>query len=311
MNIIPIRYINDAAAQDTKKLIRESEAFYANQLTACAKQISERCEEKPILLLSGPSGSGKTTSALRIQALLEDWNCHSMVLSMDNYYLPADQTPQALTADGKVDYESPYRLDIPLLSEHLERLARCEEIHLPVFNFAEQKREQGRVLRREPGTLMILEGIHALNPEVTGSAGDYASCIYVSVRTRLKKEDGSLLHPSKIRLMRRLIRDQLYRGRKPLDTLAMFESVSAGEEKYILPYKHRAEYEIDTMLSYEASAYRPHLLEALRREYDGTEQTAYFGEILSFLEELAPIKESDVPDRSLVREFIGGSTFTY
>lgn len=311
MNIIPIKEINRAVEDDPVALICESEQHYAEQINTVAKDILKHRREKPILLLSGPSGSGKTTSALRIEALLRSWGCDAMTLSMDNYYLPADATPQAMNEQGEVDYESPYRLDIPLLSDHLTRLAQCEEIQLPVFNFAKQCREQGPVLRRRPGSLLILEGIHALNPEVTGAAGEFASCIYVSVRTRLKKADGALLHPSKIRLMRRLIRDKLYRGRCLGDTLTLFHSVSRGEDLYIMPHKHRATYEIDTLLGYEASVYQPILCAELRELAKFYPDFNEYADLLAFLEELSPLPAENVPDRSLVREFIGGSTFLY
>ena len=133
--------LNQQMHTDPIYAIAESEQRYTQQLTRIALDILKHRKEKPILLLSGPSGSGKTTSALRIEQLLEGWGCAAMVLSMDNYYLPESQTPQALNEHGVVDYESPYRLDIPLLNEHLERLSRCEPIQLPVFNFAKQCRE--------------------------------------------------------------------------------------------------------------------------------------------------------------------------
>ena len=180
MRKLEISMLNQQMHTDPIYAIAESEQRYTQQLTRIALDILKHRKEKPILLLSGPSGSGKTTSALRIEQLLEGWGCAAMVLSMDNYYLPESQTPQALNEHGVVDYESPYRLDIPLLNEHLERLSRCEPIQLPVFNFAKQCREPGKTIQRRPNELVILEGIHALNPKVTGNAGAFASCIYVS-----------------------------------------------------------------------------------------------------------------------------------
>ncbi len=311
MNKIPISQINQAIQQDTEQFICQSEQQYADQLIRVAQKIMKNRAEKPILLLSGPSGSGKTTSALRMEALLEGWGCDAMVLSMDNYYLPETETPAALNENGQVDYESPYRLDIPLLNHHLEKLSRCEPIQMPSFNFAKQCRESGSMVCRKPDTLVILEGIHALNPEVTGAAGDFTACIYVSVRTRLERADGALLHPSKIRLMRRLMRDRLFRGRKPEDTFALFRSVSRGETLYIMPHKHRATYEIDTLIPYEACIYKSMLLPELKALLQNCPQYAEYADIAAFLEELQSIPDSMVPDRSLVREFIGGSTFSY
>lgn len=311
MRKLEISMLNQQMHTDPIYAIAESEQRYTQQLTRIALDILKHRKEKPILLLSGPSGSGKTTSALRIEQLLEGWGCAAMVLSMDNYYLPESQTPQALNEHGVVDYESPYRLDIPLLNEHLERLSRCEPIHLPVFNFAKQCREPGKTIQRRPNELVILEGIHALNPQVTGNAGAFASCIYVSVRTRLQAEDGALLHPSKIRLMRRLIRDRFFRGREPVDTFRLFESVSRGEHQYIMPFKHRAAYQIDTLIDYEPSVYRSILLPDLLNIADTYPDYAQYADIAAFLQALEPVPQDLVPGISLVREFIGGSTFHY
>ena len=311
MKILKIPELNQRMHTDPIYMIAESEQQYNQQLTRVALDILKHRKDKPILLLSGPSGSGKTTSALRIEQLLEGWGCAAMVLSMDNYYLPESETPQALNEHGVIDYESPYRLDIPLLSDHLAKLSRCEPIQLPVFNFAKQCRETGQTIQRKPDELVILEGIHALNPEVTGSAGAFASCIYVSVRTRLQGEDGTLLHPSKIRLMRRLMRDRIFRGREPVDTFRLFESVSRGEHQYIMPFKHRAAYEIDTFIDYEASVYRSILLPDLLQIADTYPDYARYADIAAFLQALELVPQELVPGISLVREFIGGSTFHY
>lgn len=311
MNVYQIANINKKNRNNLQELIALSEKKYADQLLNVALRVREDRREKPILLLSGPSGSGKTTSALRIQALLKQRGCESMVLSMDNYYLPETETPQAFNEHGVVDYESPYRLDIPLITEHLQLLAAGKEIEMPVFNFAKQCRERGSRICRKPDSLIILEGIHALNPDVTGHGDDFASCIYVSVRTRLQKKDGALLHPSRIRLMRRLMRDHLFRGRTPMETLTMFESVSAGEETYIMPYKHRATYEIDTLHAYEASVYQSILLPELKALAESGTLNEDSRHISDFLAELDPIPMEQVPGTSLIREFIGGSTLTY
>nr|MCR5817318.1 nucleoside kinase [Ruminococcus sp.] len=266
-------------------------------------------KDKPIILLSGPSGAGKTTSAKRIEELLDEQDIETYTISMDNYFLPESETPNAVDENGKVDYESPYRMDIKLLNEHMMKIANCEPIEIPSFNFAEQKREPGFTYKRKPGELVLFEGIHALNPEVTNISDDIANCIYVSIRTRLELDNGALLHPSHIRLMRRLLRDKQYRGRGFEATMDMFDSVERGESLYIMPYKDRAKIHIDTFIMYEASVYKPFLYDGLREVFERSEDHKNHEQMQDFLKALEAIPAESVPDYSLVREFIGGSRF--
>lgn len=311
MRIISTDELNRRIKDSAEELIKEEEKAYENRLIEAAEVLKENVSSKPILLLSGPSGSGKTTSALRIEAILDGWGCETHTLSMDSYFLPASETPDAVDENGEVDYESPLRLDTELLNDHLGKIANCEEIEIPKFNFAEQKREKGRKLLRKPGELVVIEGIHALNPDITGRSYSFATGIYVSVRTRMQNSAGELLHPSKIRVMRRLMRDVEHRGRKPSETLDMFRSVERGENLYIMPYKHRAHFDIDTFFSYEVPIYRERLIpvfEELSRSYGSYDR---FAEVLEFLRELEPLDPALVPQNSLIREFIGGSNFEY
>ena len=301
MRCVKVEYLNNAAA-NPEIFIDEGERLYFEQLSAAAEKIYEQRAEKPIVLISGPSGSGKTTSAVRVAAALREKGCGAHVISMDNYFLPLKKDKELHGED--IDYESPERLDIPLFHDHLEKLRRCEEIFIPNFDFAVQDRVGGMALKREKGDLVILEGIHALNPQVTGDSDDYTHRIYVSVRTRLQKGEV-LLHPSKIRLMRRLMRDKLYRGRELSETFEFFKSVERGENLYIMPHKHRADFDIDTFIEYEASVYRDILLPELEnasRFYEGYEK---FADIERFLKALSPVDKKYVPENALIREFIG------
>ena len=311
MRILSTADLNYMIKNDTQGFIEKSEKNYANHIYEIAETLRENVHAKPIVLLSGPSGSGKTTSALRIESLLDSWGCKTHTLSMDSYFLPADETPDAVDENGEIDYESPLRMDIELLNEHLEKIANCEEIQVPRFNFVEQKRERGHVLHRKHNEIVVIEGIHALNPEITGQSYDFATGIYVSVRTRIQNLRGELLHPSKIRVMRRLMRDIEQRGRRPEDTLSMFMSVERGEGLYIMPYKHRAHFDIDTFFDYEVPLYKDRLIpvfEKLSKTYD---KYARFSEILDFLYELEGIDPEKVSTNALIREFIGGSDYTY
>ncbi len=301
MRCITVDELNNAA-KSPESFIAEGERLYFEQLSKAADEIYEQRAEKPIVLISGPSGSGKTTSAMRVAAALKKKGCGAHVISMDNYFLPLKKDKELHGED--IDYESPERLDAELFFSHLEKLHRCEEIEVPGFDFAKQDRVPGMKLKREDGDLVILEGIHALNPLVTGQSDDYTHRIYVSVRTRIQL-DSELLHPSKIRLMRRLMRDKLYRGRELSETFEFFKSVERGENVYIMPHKHRADHDIDTFIEYEASTYRDILLPELEKTSRTYENYSAFTDIERFLRALSPLDKKYVPQNALIREFIG------
>lgn len=308
MNILPVNDLNKDLNADADAVVEKGEKFYHDQLVRCADKIALSAEEKPIILLSGPSGSSKTTTAMRLKALLEEKELSAHVISMDNYFCPLNNlTHEELL---KVDLEAPSRVDIPLLNEHLDRFWQCLPTQLPVFNFADQTRGAGEILCRRDKELIIIEGIHALNPEVIGSIQQHAQGVYVSVRTRLSLKDR-LLHPSMIRLMRRLMRDRLFRGRRTEDIFLSFRSVQRGEQLYIMPYKDNASVNIDTFISFEAAVYANFLipeLEAVSRDFEMYRRVE---EMLYFLKGITPVESSIVPLQSIVREFIGGSSFNY
>ncbi len=303
MKCIPVKELNSRAA-DPQEFVLQSENAYADQISTAAERIYNERSERPVVLISGPSGSGKTTTAGRMARLLEDNGCRAHVISMDNYFLSLSEDEIRLAEQGKFDFESPRRLDTELLSKHIEMLTRCEPVEVPSFDFAEQKRRPGMTLERQPGDIVIMEGIHALNPDVTGHSDEFTNRVYVSVRTRLE-DNGVLLHPSKIRLMRRLIRDKLYRGRSISETMDFFRSVERGEDLYIMPYKHRASFDIDTFIAYEPMVYRDILLGDLERVSKTYGNYDHYADIELFLRALSPLEREAVPDNSLIREFIG------
>ncbi|MGN0607892.1 MAG: nucleoside kinase [Oscillospiraceae bacterium] len=311
INFINTSNINSGLENDPAGFIKRSEEIYMTRLREAAEKIYADRMTKPIVLLSGPSGSGKTTSALRIARVLADKGLTVHTVSMDNYFLPGGMGEMPVDENGKPDLESPYRLDIPLFSEHLKKLSRCEAVEMPVFDFATQSRSDFIPVHRKENEIIIIEGIHALNPEVTGDAGDFTTCVYVSVRTRIRTSDGSVMHPRKIRLMRRLNRDRLFRSRDLESVFGMYGSVTRGEEKYIMPYKHRADFDIDSFIAYEASVYSKMLLNDLIAAENRLGDVEDLGVMLKVLKELAPVSEELVPTDSLVREFIGGSSLKY
>lgn len=303
MKCIPVLELNSMSA-DPHRLIEKSENAYADQISRAAERIYRERREKPVVLISGPSGSGKTTTAGRLARLLEDNGCCAHTISMDNYFLPLTAEELRLAGEGRFDFESPKRLDTELFKQHIELLSRCQPIDVPAFDFTIQDRKPGFRLEYKPGDIVIMEGIHALNPDVIGHSDEYTNRVYVSVRTRLES-GGELLHPSKIRLMRRLIRDKLYRGRSITETMEFFKSVERGENLYIMPYKHRASFDIDTFIAYEPMVYRDILLDDLHRVSRTYPEYGKYADIEKFLRKLEPLDPANVPDNSLVREFIG------
>lgn len=311
LNYINTTNINSGLENDAEGFIRSSENIYRDQLRIAAEKIYMSREERPLVLLSGPSGSGKTTTALRLAALLGNKGLQVHTLSMDNYFLPADAGEFPVDENGKTDLESPYRLDIPMFSEHLEKLSKGEPVEMPIFDFTTQSRSDFIPVARKSNEIIIIEGIHALNPEVTGDSDDFTTCMYVSVRTRIRTKYGLTLHPRKIRLMRRLNRDRLFRCRSLEDIFDMFESVTNGEEKYIMPYKKRATIEIDSFIPYEASVYAKMLRNDIENNREAFSAIEDGDVMLKVLTELEPLSEELVPSDSLVREFIGGSSLNY
>ena len=306
MSLYSIKELNKRLAENIAALVEETECAYEKKILDAAIKIRDRSEDCPIVLLSGPSGSGKTTTALRIEKLLDSWGYETHTLSMDNYFYSCTEGNMPLDDDGKIDLESPLRLDVSLLAEHMEQIARCKPIDVPTFDFANQCRSKITIpLHRHKGELVILEGIHSLNPEVTGSAVDFSTGVYVSVRTRIQADNGEILHPEKIRLCRRLLRDSLYRGQSFETTISRLSSVSRGERLYILPHKNRAEISIDTFLPYEMAVYSSELAQGMAKVEDAFLAQYGVEELKAFLLQTSPMSKDLVPQNSLIREFIG------
>ena len=309
MNEIDLLDINEQISNAPELFVIDSEAHYDRVLRTLADDICRHASEKPIVLISGPSGSGKTTTACRLEQILDAAGFESHTLSMDNYYADGTRNLDIVDQFGNPDYESPLRLDIDLLNTQLDMLAKGEPVELPYFDFAAQKQcRSGKILHRKPHEIIIMEGIHALNPDVTGSAHDSASRIYLSVRTRIT-QNHTKLHPSLIRFARRLIRDSRTRGRSAEESGRMLSSISRGENLYIMPYKHYADYELDTFMGYELSVYRPYLMDTVRKLADEMPPESGVPLLKEFLEALIPMESDWIPEQSLVREFIGGSVF--
>lgn len=306
MKCYEIKTLNNNINENSSKLVTNAENNYFSQIEKLCKSVYKKRETHPVLLISGPSGSGKTTTAHRIsEYLLKNYGCKSSVISLDNYFRPNSSPDMPRDKNGKLDLESPHCTDLPLLQDHLKKLESGEGFMMPEFDFKTQDRSGYVHFKREEGSIAILEGIHALNPLVTGNCVDFAVCAYISVRTRLQSDTNRLLHPSLIRLMRRLCRDCLFRGRDIHSVFEFFDSVSEGESKYILPFKKRANFQIDTFMTYEVPVYKNFLEKKLEIERESFTGNKNYRHIMEFFEYILPLNETDIPENSIIREFIG------
>lgn len=302
MNFISTAKLNEAL-RDPERMIAEAEAEYKAKVFAIAEKIEKNSDEKPIVLLSGPSGSGKTTTAKIIESYLDASGHETHTISLDDYFyrradgfLPRDE-------EGNVDYESPLHIDVELLHRHMEELAACIPVEIPSFDFENQRRtEKTTYLARKPGEIVIFEGIHALNPYVSGDRGK-ATGIYVSVRTRVTHGED-VLHPSKIRLMRRLLRDKRHRGQSYTGTIERLSGVARGEKLFIEPYKNSADFQIDSFCPYELAVYRDLLLPGLLGLDEEFLEEKRVSDVIEFLAAFTPVSKRLVPENALIREFL-------
>ena len=306
--VFDITSANDALMRDFDAQIKKTDDAYLAQLTAIVKDIIAHRKEKPIILLSGPSGSGKTTTAYLIEQLLEERGFVTHTLSMDNYFLPLTEAEHELVAQGKIDLESPNRLNRELLNRQLSDMVACKPVPLPRYDFVHGLSVgSGITLTRKPDELVILEGIHALNPDVITIPDENTAKIYISVRSRVKCGD-LILHPSKVRLLRRMIRDEIYRSRPFEKTIKFYHSVELGEERYIMPYKYRSTYDIETFIDYELNVLKAVLPKDISFSFEAREVISDLLYVLAHTDAADP---SLIPESSLIREFIGGSKFSY
>ena len=303
-----VAYINEMIESGhAKDLVTEGENYHAEQLAHIAQEIIARGAR--VVLIAGPSSSGKTSTSHKLCLELLAQGKQPVALSLDNWYLNGEFTP--LKPDGTKDYESVYAIDLNQLEEDLKALVAGKEIALPTFNFAEEKREYpGETLNLEKEAVLVMEGIHALNPILTRHLSDHDKYkIFASPMSPVSL-DGETWIPTYVhRLLRRMSRDYRTRGKSPLQTIAGWADVREGEAKWIEPFRDQADAQFDTSMLYELPAIRFAVETALQSvpavapEYKTAKQLLYY---LSFFEGL---EASYIPRTSILREFIGGSQF--
>lgn len=301
--------LNAINKEQRAALIKVTEALHEKKISKIAERIAENPKVK-IILVSGPSSSGKTTFSKRLSVQLAACKLRPIALSLDNYYLTHDKTP--LDEFGELDFESLYALDLPLFNEQLQAMLRGEEVQTPKFNFETEKRELGPKIKLNENDVLVIEGIHGLNPELTASIPDEKKFkVYVSALTTLSLGPRNWLSTSDTRLLRRCIRDHKYRNYPAEKTIMRWPSVRRGESKWIFPYQENADEMFNSSLLYEISSIKKQAEPILTEVPQDSDAYPTAKRLLNLLQFFTPIPYNEVPNTSLLREFLGGSSFRY
>ena len=295
-----------------QEIVLVSEAMQEKQVAKIAEEIASRYHDGVrIVLISGPSSSGKTTFCKRLEVQLITNLIHPIGISLDDYFLNREDTP--LDENGEYDFESLYALDLPYLNQDIKKLLAGEEIDLPSFNFETGKRiYKGRRLRMYDNSILIMEGIHGLNPELTSFIDDhYKYRIYVSVLTTISLDNHNWIPTTDNRLLRRIIRDYRFRGYSAEQTIQRWPSVRAGEDKWIFPFQENADAMFNSAMLYELAALRKYAEPILSEVMENSPANAEAYRLLRFLKYFNYLNEGALPGTSLLREFLGGGSFKY
>ena len=311
LGVTTIGELNAAcAAGYANDIINVSEALQEKMISRLADRIAENPNLK-VILIAGPSSSGKTTTSKRLSVQLMACGKRPVPISMDDYFVDREKTP--LDENGEYDFESVYAMNIPLFTEQMNALIKGETVELPRYNFQTGKSEMsGNVVHPTPQTIFILEGIHALNPALTENIPDANKFkIYASALTTILLDNHNYIPTTDNRLLRRIVRDHKYRGCSARDTIARWPSVRAGEEKWIFPFQEEADVMINTAMLFEFGVLREQALPLLEEVPETAPEYSEAIRLRKFLSYLNPISIQALPPTSLLREFLGGSTFRY
>ena len=314
MGVPTVGHLNDKILNgDTSELIKIAEAFHEKKIAQIADQILAAHNERgaSVVLISGPSSSGKTTTSKRIGIQLRMLGLDPVLISLDDYFVDREHTPR--DESGDYDYEALEAIDLELLNSDLKRLMAGESVEVPRYDFISGTRQwHEKPLQLNENSILIMEGIHGLNPRLTPSIprdkkfGIYASCL-----TSVTMDNISRIATTDNRLLRRITRDYATRGHSALATLQRWPSVRRGEEKHIFPYQEEADVMFNSSLFYEICVLRQKI-EPILREVPNTEpEYAEARRLLKFLDNFTPISSDEIPPTSILREFIGGSSFKY
>ena len=289
------------------ELIKIDELNKNNELMELAKKIISNPKTK-VVLLAGPSSTGKTTTTNKLTLCLKSLGKNPLMLSMDDFFVEREETPK--DENGKLDFERLEAVDLKLFEDTIKKLLDNEQVTLPTFNFILGKKEYNKILKLEENSILLIEGIHALNPKVLEHIPKAnKACVYLSALNELNVDDHVRISTTDNRLLRRIIRDNRTRGRSVEDTLADWPNVRKGEEEYIFPYQDEADYTFNTAMIYELGVLKTFVEPLL---YSVDPDSEYYNEairLLNFLRLFLPIPSEEIPKDSILREFIGGGCF--
>ena len=313
-DILGIRTVGDfnqaIDAGHATDIINISEALQEKKIAQIAEDIANRQGVK-LVLLAGPSSSGKTTSCKRLSIQLAVNGLKPLQISLDDYFVDREKTPK--DDNGEYDFESIYALNLDLLNEQFNALFRGEEVELPKYDFPSGKSvKSGKKLKMEPNNVLVVEGIHALNPELTAHIPqEQIYRVYASALTTILLDNHNYIPTTDNRLLRRIIRDYKYRGVSAQETIHRWPSVRAGENKWIFPYQENADAMFNTAMLYELSVLKMQAEPLLQQVPENCEEHAEAYRLLKFLKYFKGIPYNNLPPTSLLREFLGGSSFHY
>ncbi|MFW5992064.1 MAG: nucleoside kinase [Halanaerobiaceae bacterium] len=308
-DILGVSKVTDLNQREPGELIRIAEALHEKNIARIADRIDDNIDSKRIILIAGPTSSGKTTFTHRLSIQLKINGLRPVAISVDDYFVNRGNTPR--DEDGNYDFEALEAIDRELLNNHLVRLLQGEKVEIPTFNFKTGKRKyRGRYLQLDEDQPILIEGIHGLNDRLTPVIPrDHKFKIYISALTQLNIDRHNRIPTTDTRLIRRIIRDNEFRGHKASTTISWWSSVRRGEEKNIFPYQENADAMFNSALIYELAVLKPFIVPLL--EKINKNQTEYYEarrllEVLEHFQEIAP---DDIPNTSILREFVGGSVF--
>jgi uridine kinase len=307
MGIGSVAALNDAILYNrVREIILVSEALHEQKIAEVASQITALSKQAKVILIAGPSSSGKTTFAKRLIVQLLVQGISPFAIELDNYFIDREKTPR--DDEGHYDYESIGALNTALLSEHLRLLVDGQEIMMPRYNFKTGQSEDGEVVRLMKDQLIILEGIHGLNPNLASEMpSEQTFRLYVSCLTQLNLDSQNRISTTDTRLLRRIVRDARERGYTAQETIQRWESVRRGEKRWIFPHQNNADEMFNSALVYELSALKLLAEPLLRQVPHGTSEYIEAKRLLAFLEWFLPLDPGMIPDNSILREFTGGS----
>lgn len=316
LNIIGLNNVGDLNNANRKGymsgIVKVSEALQEKMIADTASKIADRFDDGVrVVLISGPSSSGKTTFRKRLEVQLMVNLIKPVGISLDDYFVNRVDTPK--DESGDYDYESLYALDLKQFNEDLSRLLKGEKIQLPTYNFTTGQREyRGNELQMDEHTVLVVEGIHGLNPELTSQISEESKfLIYVSALTAISLDNHNWIPTTDNRLLRRLVRDYKYRNYSAIDTLSRWDSVRRGEDKWIFPYQENADVMFNSAIIYELAALRKYAEPILLQVPKSAPEYAEANRLLKFLSYFNYINDAEMPPTSLLREFLGGSSFKY